>query len=140
MLTGGRAVHRSKHFALAVGRVLLSSVFIWQGIRQLADPSASAKYFASVRIPFPDIAIWASIVINLGAGSALLVGFKTHWVAGVLAILCLYTAFGVHLRVADPANMFHFYKNLTVAGGLMYVMVFGPGAFSVDEAMGTDVD
>ena len=68
---------------------------------------------------YPDIAIWVSIVINLGAGLALLVGLKTHWVAGVLAILCLYTAFGVHLRVGDPASMFHFYKNLTVAGGLM---------------------
>ena len=131
-------MHRNKHFALALGRVLLSSVFIWEGIGQLADPNASATYFASVHIPYPDIAIWASIVINLGAGLALLVGFETHWVAGVLAILCLYTAFGVHLRVGDPANMFHFYKNLTVAGGLMYVMVFGPGAFSVDEAMGAD--
>jgi uncharacterized membrane protein YphA (DoxX/SURF4 family) len=34
--------------------------------------------------------------------------------------------------------MFHFYKNLTVAGGLMYVMVFGPGGISVDEALDTD--
>ena len=99
--------------------MLLSSVFIWEGIRQLADPSASAKYFARVHVPYPDIAIWVYIVINLGAGLALLVGLKTHWVAGVLAILCLYTAFGVHLRVGDPASMFHFYKNLTVAGGLM---------------------
>jgi len=113
-------------------------VFIWEGTLQLADPGASAKYFASVHVPYPDIAIWLSIVIQFGAGLALLVGFKTHWVAGVLAILCLYTAFGVHLRVGDPANMFHFYKNLTMAGGLIYVMVFGPGGVSVDEAMGKD--
>ena len=131
-------MHTSKHYALALGRVLLSSVFIWQGILQLADPGASAKYFASVHVPYPDIAIWLSILINFGAGLALLVGFKTHWVAGVLALLSLGTAFGVHLQAGDPANMFHFYKNITIAGGLMYVMVFGPGGISVDEAMGTD--
>ncbi len=131
-------MHTSKNYALALGRVLLSSVFIWEGILQLANPGSSAKYFAHVHVPYPDIAIWFSIAINFGAGLALLVGFKTHWVAGVLAILCLYTAFGVHLRVGDPANMFHFYKNLTMAGGLMYVMVFGPGGISVDEAIGTD--
>ncbi|MGD1083009.1 MAG: DoxX family protein [Candidatus Sulfotelmatobacter sp.] len=131
-------MHTSKNYALALGRVLLSSVFIWQGILQLADPGASVKYFASVHVPYPDIAIWLSILINLGAGLALLVGFATHWVAGVLAVLCLYTAFGVHLRVGDLANMFNFYKNITIAGGLMYVMVFGPGSISVDEAMGTD--
>ena len=56
--------------------MLLSSVFIWEGIRQLADPSASAKYFARVHVPYPDIAIWVYIVINLGAGLALLVGLK----------------------------------------------------------------
>ena len=79
-------------------------------------------------------------MVHFGAGLALLVGFMTHWVAGVLALLCLGTAFGVHLQAGDPANMFHFYKNLTMAGGFMYVMVFGPGGISVDEAIGTDTD
>jgi len=102
------------------------------------DLPARAPTPSSSSSPTARIAIWLSIVIQFGAGLALLVGFKTHWVAGVLAILCLYTAFGVHLRVGDPANMFHFYKNLTMAGGLIYVMVFGPGGVSVDKAKGTD--
>ena len=48
-------MHTSKHYALALGRVLLSSVFVWEGIRQLADPRASAKYFASVHVPYPTL-------------------------------------------------------------------------------------
>jgi uncharacterized membrane protein YphA (DoxX/SURF4 family) len=50
-------VHTSKNYALAVGRVLLSSVFLWEGILQLADPAGSAKYFGSVHVPYPNIAI-----------------------------------------------------------------------------------
>jgi putative oxidoreductase len=131
-------MHTAKNYGVALGRVLLSSLFIWDGILQLNDPNSFEKYFANVQVPYPDIAIWLSIVIHLGAGLALLLGFMTHWVAGVLGLLCLGTAFGVHLRIGDPDNMFHFYKNLTMTGGFIYVMIFGPGSISVDEAMRTD--
>ena len=50
-------------------------------------------------------------MINLGAGLALLVGLNSLG-RGCARHPRLYTAFGVHLRVGDPANMFHFYKNL----------------------------
>ena len=78
-------MRKTKNYALQIGRVLRSSVFIWQGILQLAEPGPSAKYFASVHVQYPEIAIWLSILINFGAGLALLVGFTTHWVAGVFA-------------------------------------------------------
>jgi hypothetical protein len=32
--------------------------------------------------------------------------------AALLALLCLGTAFGVHLPIGDQANMINFYKNL----------------------------
>jgi putative oxidoreductase len=131
-------MHPSRNYALALARVLLSGAFIWEGVGQLADPGGSARYFAQVHVPYPDVAIWFSIVINLGGGLALLVGVMTHWIAGVLALLCFGTAFGVHLRPGDPVNMFNFYKNLAMAGGLVYVMAFGPGGISVDEAIGAD--
>jgi putative oxidoreductase len=82
--------------------------------------------------------IWVSIAIELVGGLALLGGFTTRWVAGILALWCLATAFAVHLGVgmhaADPTvaldNMIHFHKNLSVAGGLIYVVAFGVGRFS----------
>jgi len=51
------------------------------------------------------------------------------------------TGFAVHL-VADTSaadamvaydNMIHFYKNMTMAGGLLYVTAFGAGALSFDN-------
>jgi putative oxidoreductase len=61
------------------------------------------------------------------------VGFKTRWAATVLALLCLGTAFGVHLPLGDLGNMTHFYKNLVMAGGFLYVIVCGPGSLSIDK-------
>jgi putative oxidoreductase len=68
----------------------------------------------------------------------LLVGFKTQW--ALLAIWSLITGFAVHLvaGVSDAHamvaydNMIHFYNNLAIAGGLLFVLVYGAGRLSID--------
>jgi putative oxidoreductase len=115
-----------------LARVLMSSLFIWDGVLQLRAPAATAKYFASLNIPMPNIAVWVSIAIHLLGGLAILIGFKTRWAAAVLLLLCLGTAFGIHLPAGDMANMINFYKNLVMAGGFLYVIAFGAGAASLD--------
>ena len=122
-----------KTYLPPLGRLLMSSLFIWDGIRQLRSPSVFTQYFASVHVPLPNVAIWISVPINLLGGMALLVGFKTRWVAALLALLCVGTGFGVHLPIGDQANMINFYKNLVMAGGLLYVVAYGAGGISVDR-------
>ena len=124
---------RSKTYLLAFARLLMASLFVWDGVLQLQNPSATAQYFASVHVPVPGVAVWISVAIHLLAGLALLVGFKARWAAGVLALLCLATAFGVHLPIGDLDNMTHFYKNLVMAGGFIYVVAYGAGSLSIDR-------
>lgn len=119
-----------KNYLPPLGRLLMSSLFIWDGIRQLRSPTVFAQYFVSVHVPLPNVAIWISIPIHLLGGIAVLVGFKTRWAAALLALLCVGTAFGVHLRIGDQDNMIHFYKNLVMTGGFLYVIAFGAGAVS----------
>ena len=57
----------------------------------------------------------------------------TRWAAALLILLCLGTAFGVHLPAVDVDNMTNFYKNLVMAGGFLYVIAFGRGAFAFDK-------
>jgi putative oxidoreductase len=125
-------MHSIKAYWPALARVLMASLFIWDGVVQLRNPAGTAKYFASVHVPVPTIAVWISIVIHLLGGLAILVGFKTRWAAAVLGGLCLGTAFGVHLPIGDNSNMLHFYKNLAMAGGFLYMMHYGAGGLSLD--------
>lgn len=127
-----------KTYLAPLGRLLMSSLFIWAGIGKLMNPSGTAQYFAHVNIPIPDVMVWIVIIIELIGGLAILVGFKARWVAAVLAIFCLITGFGVHLPAGDYPNMVNFYKNLVMAGGFLYVVAYGAGAISVDASMGTD--
>jgi len=121
-----------KTYAVPLGRLLLSSLFIWAGVGKLMNPSGTAQYFANVHIPVPEVAVWVVIIIELIGGLAILVGYQTRWVAAILAIFCLITGFGVHLPVGDYPNMVNFYKNLTMAGGFLYVFAYGAGVWSVD--------
>jgi len=127
-------MHAIKAFLPLLGRLLMSSIFIYEGIVLLRHPGGFAKYFASVHVPAPEAAVWIAIVIQLAGGLAILLGFKARWAAAVLALFCLGTAFGVHLPAGDTANMIHFYKNLVMAGGFLYVVAYGAGRFSMDDS------
>src|SRR5262245_52728391 len=113
-----------KAYLPPLARLLMSSLFIWDGILQLRDPSGTAEYFANVHAPIPDVSVWISIVFHLLAGLGILVGFKIRWAAAALVAFCLGTAFGVHLAAGDFNNMIHF--------GFLYVMIYGVGAMSID--------
>lgn len=122
-------MHVLKRYLPALGRVLLSSIFIYDGMLQLLNPRGTAGYFAQVNVPTADMAVWISVVIHLIGGLAILVGFKIRWAAAVLALFCLGTAVGVHLPAGETT---HLLKNVAMAGGFLYVVAFGAGAFSVD--------
>lgn len=121
-----------KQYAALLGRLLLSSLFIWAGIGKLRAVSGTAQYFGSYHLPAPDILVWIVIIIELIGGLAILVGFKARWVALVLALFCLVTGFYIHLPAGDLPNMINFYKNLSIAGGFLYIFAYGPGILSID--------
>jgi putative oxidoreductase len=118
----------TKTYLPLLARILMSSLFIWDGALQLRAPAGTVEYFTSLHIPAPQIAVWISIAVHLLGGIAILVGFMTRWAAALLILLCLGTALGVHLPAGDTDNMINFYKNLVIAGGFLYVIAFGPGA------------
>ena len=122
-----------RNYLPALARLLMCSLFIWDGVLQLRDPAGTVDYFRTLNVPVPHIAVWISIPIHLLGGVAILVGFKTRWAAAVLILLCLGTAFGVHLPAGDMDNMVNFYKNLVMAGGFLYLIAFGAGAISFDQ-------
>jgi putative oxidoreductase len=120
-----------------LARVLMCSLFIWDGVLQLRDPAGTVQYFTSLHVPTAQIVVWLSIAIHLLGGLAILVGFMIRWAAAALILLCFGTAFGIHLPAGDMDNMVNFYKNLVMAGGFLYVIAFGAGAIAFDKQRNT---
>src|SRR5579885_2631744 len=116
-----------------LGRLLMSSLFVWAGIGKLTHVEGTTQAFAGhYHVPLPGVAVWVAIIVEILGGVAVLVGFKTRWAAAVLAIWCLITGFAFHLPVGDVPNMVNFYKNLVMAGGFLYVIAHGAGSISID--------
>jgi len=116
-----------------VGRILLAAIFIVSSLGKIAAPEATQGYIASVGLPAPLLGYLAAVAIELGGGLLLLAGYRTRAVALGLAVFSIVSALIFHHALGDQNQLFHFLKNLAMAGGLIQVVAFGAGAFSIDN-------
>lgn len=117
----------------AIGRVLLASIFVFSGIGKLMAPAATIGYIASAGLPFASLALAIAIAVELGGGLMLALGIRTRLVAAALAAFSIVTGLAFHSAIGDQNQLIHLLKNIAMAGGLLQVVAFGAGAFSVDN-------
>jgi putative oxidoreductase len=120
-----------------LGRLLIVALFLPAGLGKIAGFEGTLGYFASLGIPAPTFALAATIVIEVLGGIALLIGFQTRLVAGIMAIFTLVAAVTGHAYWAAPVDQAFiaqllFFKNIAVMGGLLVLASAGAGGFSVD--------
>jgi putative oxidoreductase len=129
----------SRPLVLLVGRVLIAAIFLNAGVRKLLGFAGTVGYFTKLGFPAPELFAVLAIVIEVGGSILLIIGWKTRWVAWLLALFVLIAALAAHrfwqVDAAQYANqMNHFMKNLAIIGGLLFVASFGPGSASVDKS------
>src|SRR6266436_4084776 len=95
----------------ALGRLLIAVIFVMSGLGKLADPAGTKAYIVSAGLPFPDLAYFIAIAVELGGGLLLIVGYQTRIAAVVLAVFTVAAAIGFHRDFADQNQMIHFLKN-----------------------------
>ena len=115
-----------------LGRILLSIIFILAGYGKLTGIAGTAQYFASYGLPVPTATAVIVGLIELLGGLAVLIGVQTRIAAYVLALFCVASALVAHMNWADAGQLINFQKNLAMAGGLLVLAAYGPGAYSVD--------
>ena len=129
----------SNSVLLLGGRALLSAVFLVAGVRKIMIWGPQVAYFTKLGFPMPEVMTVLAIAIELGAGLALLAGWRTRQAAWLLALFVLIATFMAHrfweFDAALQANqMNHFLKNLAIIGGLAFVASFGPGRAALDKS------
>jgi len=120
-----------------LARVLLAVLFVPAGISKISGFSGTAGYIGSVGLPLPELGAVIAIVIEAGAGIALLLGIGTRWAALALALFTLVASLFFHNFWAMPAEQqmmqqLMFMKNIAITGGLLALVAFGAGAWSID--------
>ena len=126
-----------KTYGPLAGRILLALIFVISGFSKLTGFEGTVGYIASKGLPLPQLGAIASIVIELGAGILLIIGWQTRWAATAIFLFLIPTTLLFHpfwaVTSGRQMETIQFMKNLCIMGGMLYVMAFGAGPCSLDN-------
>ena len=113
-----------------LGRVLISAIFILAGFSKIGGFAGTQAYMESMGVPGAVLPL--VIATELGGGLLILLGLGTRLAALALAGFSILAAVLFHFKPDDPMQMILFMKNFAMAGGFLFLVAHGAGAFSVD--------
>lgn len=121
-----------------VGRILIALLFILAGVGKISGFEGTAGYIASKGLPFPELLTAGTIAVEIGGGLLLAIGWKARCAALSLFAFTALTAFIFHNFWSLPPaqaqeQMIHFMKNLSIMGGLLFVVTHGSGRLSLEK-------
>lgn len=124
-------------FGPLAGRILIATIFIMSGFGKITGFEGTVGFIASKGLPLPQLAAIGAIIVELGGGILLVAGWQARWAAAAMFVFTAAAALIFHNFWAVPADMaqnqmIHFMKNVSMLGGLLYVVVHGSGPLSLD--------
>lgn len=124
-------MHKLNSFYSLGGRILIALIFVLAGLNKIGAIEGTQGYMEAMGIP--GILIYPTILFEVGAGLAIIIGYQTRTVALALAGFCLVTAFIFHNNMGDQTQFVMFMKNLAMAGGFLFLARDGAGQPSLDN-------
>ncbi|WP_095091243.1 DoxX family protein [Mesorhizobium sophorae] len=118
---------------LLAGRLLLSLLFLHEGLTLATHFDGAAKAMAALGVSLPLFV--ATVALQLGAGLSVGLGLLTRLGAIGLGLFCLATATLFHTNFANQNELLHFEKDLAIAGGMFVLAISGAGRISLDRVL-----
>ena len=119
------------HIVEFLGRVLLSTLFLVEGIGKISMQEDVIMYMEDYGVP--EILFVPATVLEILFPLLLIAGYKTKWAASVMALFTFTVAIIFHTDFSEGMQMIFFLKDLAIAGGFMIILVYGPGNISLDH-------
>lgn len=124
-------------FGPLAARILIALIFVLSGFGKISGFEGTVAYIASKGLPLPQLAAIGAIIVELGGGILLIFGWRARWAASAMLVFTAVAAFLFHNFWAVPPEqaqnqMIHFMKNISMMGGLLFVVIHGSGALSLD--------
>ena len=110
---------------ITVGRILLGLYFFLPGISKIPTYAVTTEYMLLHNIPLASILLPITIVLQIGLGVMLIIGYRIKESALILAALTIFINIGMHDFWNDYPNTDvghetqNFVKNLGIFAGLL---------------------
>lgn len=123
---------------LLVARLLLALIFVISGLEKIMAFAATAAYMRGAGMPMAEALLVPAIVVELGGGLLLAIGYQTRLVALTIFFFLIPTTLIFHAFWSaapgqEQMQAIQFQKNLAIMGGMLYVFLCGPGRLSLDS-------
>ena len=129
-------------FVTLLARLMLVAIFMLSALgNKIPQFSETVDYMASEGVPQPRRALFGAIALLLLGGLSVIPGAWTRIGASFLFVFLVAATFFFHdfWSYGDPSQaqqqqvqLIHFMKNVAIGGGLLMLVGFGAGPWSVD--------
>lgn len=137
-LHGDGRVDALERYGPLAARLLICPIFILSGVMKALAPEQTAAQMESRGMFWVPFFLWAAVAVEVVGGLSLLLGLRARLGALLLFLFLIPVTLTFHNFWTYPPEqqrmqMTLFLHNLTLMGGLLLVMTFGPGPLSIDR-------
>ena len=118
------------HIIEAIGRILLSSLFLIEGVRKFFFQEETIMYMEDYGVP--EILFFPSIILEILFPILLIIGYKTRFSASIMALFTLTVALIFHTNFDNQMELVIFLKDIAIAGGFLIIAANEPKIWSID--------
>ena len=118
------------HIIEAIGRILLSSLFLIEGVRKFFFQEETIMYMEDYGVP--EILFFPSIILEILFPILLIIGYKTRFSASIMALFTLTVALIFHTNFDNQMELIIFLKDFAIAGGFLIIAANEPKICSID--------
>ena len=118
------------HIIEVLGRILLSSLFLIEGVRKFFFQEETIMYMEDYGVP--EILFFPSIILEILFPILLIIGYKTRFSAFIMALFTLTVALIFHTNFDNQMELIIFLKDIAIAGGFLIIAANEPKICSID--------
>ena len=113
------------------GRILLSSLFLIEGIKKISMQESVVMYMEDYGVP--GILFIPSVILEILFPLLIIVGYKTKFAALVMTLFTFAVAIIFHADFHEDMQLVFFLKDLAIAGGFLMIFFYGANKISLDN-------
>ena len=118
------------HVFEVLGRVLLSSLFIIEGVNKFFNQEETIMYMEDYGVS--EIFFFPTVILEVFIPILLIVGYKTRILGSVMCLFTLTVALIFHLDFDSQIQLIMLLKDLAIAGGSLLIASREQGLCSID--------
>ena len=129
---------KTRNAAALAGRIMLALMFVIAGFGKIPGFADTSVMMTGAGLPAANVLLVLTILIELGGGAAIMLGWKTRPIALVVFLFTALATVVFHAFWSAPPDkallqQLMFMKNVSVMGGLLVLYAFGPGEYALDD-------